>query len=540
MKTKVCTVCKQEKPATLEYFAKQSRSKDGLQCKCKICNKKYREENKKQVAESKKQWYKENKERISKERSEKDKKFRKEHKQQAKERLELLRGKGINYGDEDNFVLDYPTYEEIVKRYQTQGILSDNQIYDALNNTLTFDDCENIQIDKEIKIPTIYPQYNDDEKNTLLRSITNDKFKKVVIQDNISKEKQKDYIREVRKELQTIQDTSAVHTADYFLLNIKLFDLAINKYGGILTRTGRGSCGSFLLNKVLGLTQIDRLTVDLPLYTERFISKARLLENRAIPDFDANVVSQEPFVKASRELLGEHGCYPMIAYGTMKESEAFRNICRSNNLSYDEYNEVAKNIDNYRNDIKWKKYIDEAQKYVGTIISASVHPCAHLLSNDDIESEIGVLKIGDNICTMITSTEADEYKTKQSEDLFGGSEEEEDNIFDKMAIQSAISRKLSHENKVFGTVGRAKTASELSKAGNVIDVEASKERAQQAKLAASLFDSLKNVKGPIADILNETANKIKNAKNKAQKEKIQEEAYEKILSELPKQAGFEK
>ena len=766
--------------------------------------------------------------------------------EQAKERLELLKGKGINYGDEDNFILDYPTYEEIVKRYKLQGILSDNQIYNALNNTLIFDDCENIQLDKEIKMPTIYPQYNDDEKITLLRNITNDKFKKMVKQDDISKEKQKDYIREVRKELQTIQDTSAVHTADYFLLNIKLFDLAVNKYGGILTKTGRGcftknalvytkdnlktidnitnndyvlssdgewnkvintykydieepliefeyikqgsssklfknqctldhkilvnrenkiqyieaqdlhkndllcsakiqntnnyndividlnkyntmgynydnnyiyethslsneykysprwcqrninvnsnfckkiangyipkedsvilkrllegtpfktvenyrkylnkrnhnsykikrfikltylwnifigmmygdgwtqkdygiglainrtsknslnrkvfydivkeigwdingtyvnkaknknldqliinshilnnffkteffeskkgknkifnsnlfnqnitnlkwlyigllrtdgsinykenklcfdstslslisafktlnnmlnsesplsldvryehkdkrgydnkqsyklrksivrkrqiimqdnkywylpitkiiklpstkttvydlniennhsytinnivvhnSCGSFLLNKVLGLTQIDRLTVDLPLYTERFISKARLLENRAIPDFDANVVSQEPFVKASRELLGEHGCYPMIAYGTMKESEAFRNICRSNNLSYDEYNEVAKNIDNYRNDIKWKKYIDEAQKYVGTIISASVHPCAHLLSNDDIESEIGVLKIGDNICTMITSSEADEYK----------------------------------------------------------------------------------------------------------------------------------
>ena len=93
MKTKVCTVCKQEKPATLEYFAKQSRSKDGLQCKCKICNKKYREENKKQVAESKKQWYKENKERISKERSEKDKKFRKEHKQEARLKDKIYREK---------------------------------------------------------------------------------------------------------------------------------------------------------------------------------------------------------------------------------------------------------------------------------------------------------------------------------------------------------------------------------------------------------------------------------------------------------------
>jgi len=329
---------------------------------------------------------------------------------QYKERIELLKGKGINYGDEDAFILDYPDYNTMVERFQKQGILNNKQILQAMESTLIFDECENIVINREIKMPTIYPNKTEDEKIEILKDITNKKFVKVMEVDEIPKDKQKEYVKEIKREMQVIEETKEVHTSDYFLLNVELFDLAINKYGGILTRTGRGSCGSYLLNKILGLTEIDRLTTDLPLYSERFISSARLLENKALPDFDANIVSQEPFVKASRELLGDNGCYPMVAYGTMKESEAFRNVCRSAELPYDEVNEVGKNIDKYRNDPYWSKYIDEAQKYVGTIISASVHPCAHILLNEDIEEEVGVIKVGDNICAMITSGEADEFK----------------------------------------------------------------------------------------------------------------------------------
>jgi hypothetical protein len=131
-----------------------------------------------------------------------------------------------------------------------------------------------------------------------------------------------------------------------------------------------------------------------------------------------------------------------------------------------------------------------------------------------------------------------ETKTKKTEDLFGEFEEEEDNIFDKLSVQSAISRKLSRETKVFGMVGKTKAANELAKAGNIINVESSLDRARQAKSAAQLFDALKNTKGPIANLLNSAANRIKAAGTKQQKEKIQDEIYEKILAELPKQAGI--
>ena len=330
--------------------------------------------------------------------------------EQYKDRLEYLKGKGINYGDEDSFILDYPDRDTMVDRFRIQGVLSENQIQKAIDNTKIFLSCEDIVLDKEIKMPSIYPNLTPQEKIKELKKHINKKFSRICKEENITGDKKKEYIKGIREEMKVIEDTAEINTADYFLFNERNTELAINKYGGILTRTGRGSCGSFYINRILGMTQLDRFTAPIKLYPERFMSTARLLENRAMPDIDFNVVDQEPFVKASRELLGEHGCYPMIAYGTMKDGEAFRNVCRSHGLSYDEYNEVAKNIENYENDEKWKPYIDEAKKYIGAIVSASVHPCAHLLMNADIREELGIIRVGNALCVMITSSEADEYK----------------------------------------------------------------------------------------------------------------------------------
>ena len=330
--------------------------------------------------------------------------------EQYKDRIEYLKGKGINYGDEDSFILDYPDRDTMVERFRIQGVLSEYQIQEAIDNTKLFLSCEDIILDKEIKMPSIYPNLTPQEKIKELKKHINKKFAQICREENITGDKKKEYIKGIRDEMKVIEDTSEINTADYFLFNERNTELAINKYGGILTRTGRGSCGSFYINRILGMTQLDRFTAPIKLYPERFMSTARLLENRAMPDIDFNVVEQEPFVKASRELLGEHGCYPMIAYGTMKDGEAFRNVCRSHGLSYDEYNEVAKNIENYKNDEKWQPYIDEAKKYIGAIVSASVHPCAHLLMNADIREELGIVRIGNALCVMITSSEADEYK----------------------------------------------------------------------------------------------------------------------------------
>lgn len=329
---------------------------------------------------------------------------------QKEERQNFLKGKSTNYGTEDTYLLDYPCYEEMCKRFEKQGVLTNKQIVDAIDQTLIFDSVEDVNIDKEIKMPTIHPDLSEDEKIELLRDHVTKGYRKMLKEENIPLEERDKYKKQIQTEMQVIIDTKSIHTADYFLLDEAIVDKAVNEYGGTLTRGGRGSAGAFTLNKMLGLTQIDRFEVDLPIYSERFMSTARLLENRSLPDIDLNVDTQEPFVKATRDYLGYDGCYPMLAYGTMGISEAFRNVCRCNNIPYAEVNEVAKNIENYREDPNWKHLIKEAEKYVGVIVNASIHPCSYLLMNDNIRQKLGVIKLGDAYCVPITSGEADEWK----------------------------------------------------------------------------------------------------------------------------------
>ena len=344
---------------------------------------------------------------------------------QAKERHDLMVGKRQLEGKpdaifvaEDEFILDFPDYDSFFERFEKQGILTDQQIEDAIDNTLIFDNIEEIQLDYEIKMPNIYPNIPLDDRMKMLEDMVWEKFEEIKQKEHLTEEELPKYIDGINYELQIIRDTNEqIHTCDYFLFNTRNVDLAVNKYGGILTRGGRGSCASFYTNKLLGMTQLDRFKINLPIFPDRFASTARLIENRALPDIDFNCEAQEPFVKASKELLGDNGCFPMVAYGSMKESEAFRNVCRSHGLQFDEFNEVGKNLELYKEDKKWIPLIEEAEHYVGTIVSASVHPCAHVLSDKDLLYEYGVARFGDFICVMITSGEADQFKVLKNDYL---------------------------------------------------------------------------------------------------------------------------
>lgn len=325
--------------------------------------------------------------------------------EQAQDRIKFLNGKGMNYGDEDSFILDFPDYDTIVERYKKQGLLSGWQIQEALDNTLIFDECEELYFDKEIKMPTIYPSYTQEEKNHELAKHLSEKWEQE--KEHVDKARWKEYQEGIAYEYKIVKDTNM---ADYFLFNEKMVELAKNKYGGILSKTGRGSAVSFYINKLLGFTEIDRFVAPVPLYPTRFMSTARILENKSIPDIDQNWADVSAPIAASKELLGEDGIYYMYALGTMKESSAFRNLCRAYDIPMDEYNEVGKNLDTYRNDKKWKPIIDEAQKYIGTIESISPSPCSFVLSNKPLSKELGLIRVGNELCACIDGYTSDVWK----------------------------------------------------------------------------------------------------------------------------------
>lgn len=323
--------------------------------------------------------------------------------EQDKERTAFLNGKNIFYEDESGFIMDYPDSKTIFERYEKQGVFTKEQVEEALKNTLIIDEFDDIIMTKDIKMPKLHK--NPTQK---LKNIINDAWKKE--REEIPKEKHKEYLERIRYEMDIVEKTDM---AEYFVLNYSIIKRA-KELGGVLTRTGRGSAPSFYMNKLLGFTEIDAVDSPIPLYPTRFMSISRILESKSLPDIDFNWADPEPAIQASKEILGEDNVYYMVAYGTMKDSAAFRNYCRSLDLKMDEYNEIAKDLDKYRNDEYWGKIIEESKKFLGVIDSVSPHPCAFLLLDKPISEEIGIIRTGSGnditYCALIDSGTSDMWK----------------------------------------------------------------------------------------------------------------------------------
>lgn len=319
----------------------------------------------------------------------------------AKYRDLFLQAKGIFYEDESNFILDYPDSDTIVKRYKAQGVLSDDQITEALNNTLVFDKSEGIQLDYEFKIPKI----TEGDSNVVLKNIIKDAWKKE--KDNVPNDKIKEYQEAIYYETKIISDCGM---ADYFILDHEIIKKAVNEYDAVLTRSGRGSGVSFYVNHLLGLTEIDRLKSPVTLYPTRFMSAERILSSRSLPDIDLNFADVDPVIKASKDILGEEGIYYMVAYKPLQESSAFRLWCKANGFDFDEYNEVAKNLDNHLEDRRWSQVIEDSKIFRGVIESIAPSPCSFLLLDKPIPEEVGLIKVGDVMCCALDGYNCDVFK----------------------------------------------------------------------------------------------------------------------------------
>ena len=323
----------------------------------------------------------------------------------AKYRDLFLNAKGMYYEDESNFILDYPDSDTIIERYRIQGVLNDEQIQEALNNTLIFDNAEGIKLDKEFKIPKV----TEGNSDAVLRKIICDAWKEE--KKTISQERIKEYEQAIYYEMDIIKNCGM---ADYFILDHKIIKKAVNEYNAVLTRSGRGSAVSFYVNRLLGLTEIDRLKSPITLYPTRFMSAERILSSRSLPDIDLNFADVEPVIKASKDILGEDGIYYMVAYKPLQESSAFRLWCKANGYHIDEYNEVAKDLENHLEDKRWKQVIEDSKIFRGVIESIAPSPCSFLLLDKPISEEVGLLRVGNatnyTMCCAIDGYNCDVYK----------------------------------------------------------------------------------------------------------------------------------
>lgn len=327
----------------------------------------------------------------------------------------FLKAKGIFYEEEDGFVLDYPDSDTILDRYKKQGVLSEDEALRALKNTLIFDNAEPIYIDKEFKIPNISDEIIKNElHNSQFDTSDSDRVLKEIIKRAWQKEKGTvkakripEYEKAIYYEMDIIKNCGM---AKYFILNHIIVKKAVNENNAVLTRSGRGSAVSFYINKLLGLTEVDRIKAPITLYPTRFMSAERILSSRSLPDIDLNFADTKPVVKAAKDILGEDGIYYMVAYKPLQESSAFRLWCKANSYQIDEYDEIAKNLEEHLDDKKWSQVIEDSKIFRGVIESIAPSPCSFLLLDKPISSEVGLIKVGNEICCVLDGYNCDYYK----------------------------------------------------------------------------------------------------------------------------------
>lgn len=316
-----------------------------------------------------------------------------------------LEANNIRYEDEAGWMLDYPSDQDTVYRFERQGLLSAAKIKEAMDNTDIFLSFDDVELDSSRKLPTLYPDLTQEQRNQKYLGIVQREWERY--SEGMSAEEKA--VREggIRYETDVITSTNM---SDYFLLDYEIVRRA-KKNGGVLTSTGRGSGVSYLTNTLLGFSSVDRFSIPVEMFPDRFISADRILSG-SLPDLDQNCANEEVFIEAQREVMGEWRSAPMVAFGTMRRLSAWKMYCRAANVPFGIANTISDQLRNYELAVKHAaddekdtialgdyvspEYIELARKseqYLGMIDSISPHPCAHLLCTTDIRREIGVIRL---------------------------------------------------------------------------------------------------------------------------------------------------
>jgi len=358
----------------------------------------------------------------------------------AWERTEYLASRGLHYEDEDGWFMDYPDGDTLFQRFKEQGILTDEEILAAMDQTNTFlsvEEYSSTVFDQEVKMPILpmYKDLNQDERDAVFTKLVWDKW--LEEKHFIEEPRWPEYEAEIKKEIDTVVPTGL---ADYFLLDYEMVKLGKEK-GGSLTYTGRGSAAGFYLTHLLGLTSIDRISCPVRLYPERFISKTRILESKSLPDIDLNCGNTAPFIEAQEELMGKGRSYPMIAFGTYKVKSAWKLFAKAQNIAFDLATAVADQIDDYLEDLKnadedkkdevavedyiseeYQEIFNTSKVYRDIVASVSIHPC--FTGNQIVLTKQGSKRIEDILVGDIVLGENNEYNVvtntmnRESDDIY--------------------------------------------------------------------------------------------------------------------------
>lgn len=301
----------------------------------------------------------------------------------AKGRAMLQKGKGVRFEDEDGWDLVFKSYEELCEAYRAQNALPESVWLEAIENTnLIADQIESFKHDKSIKYPNVF-ENPDAEFESLVMSCID------VHPYALKNHSREALVERVQEELDTYRTIGAT---PYMLLKYHLSQW--EKQNSINIGYGRGSVNGSMIAYLLGVTDMDSVRFDLNF--SRFLNRDRV----SVADIDSDYTAKDRD-RVKRFLLEEHMGFPqinaaeIITFNTIATKGAIRDIGRAFEYSYDVVDGICKTIDEDGNvPANVREEYPELFEYVdiviGTIVSVGSHPCGILISDRNIEEEIGL------------------------------------------------------------------------------------------------------------------------------------------------------
>lgn len=302
----------------------------------------------------------------------------------------LMKAKNIRFEDdtETDFELWWKNYDEMFDSFKLQGVLTDSEITEVLDETVKISDLvEEFTLDKHAKYPRIFG-----DSQSKIQHLVLDGYKDRGL-DLLDKSKQSKYQDRVIHELNIMKQVDAI---DYMLLeqHIKEEMRKEDRHPG----AGRGSVAGSLVAYLLRITDVDPIKENL--LFSRFINPDRI----SMQDVDSDWYEDDR--ERVQEFLLTHNklhCASIVTYGTLGVKSAFKEVARGLGLPYDEVNQASKEFieDGGQTIIpdfiktKYPEVCQIAEEVGGVVTNVGRHAAGVIVSDRDLESEIGTIEVKD-------------------------------------------------------------------------------------------------------------------------------------------------
>lgn len=304
----------------------------------------------------------------------------------AKARVILQRAKRVFFEGEDGWDLTFKTYDELIEAYRRQGVLEEDIVKEAINNTCVVrDSIEEFSLDTSPKYPKLYEDSEKVFRETVYKAIDSHPYA-------LKNHSREELLKRVDAELEVYHKTN--------MEDFMLFQTYVRNWeheNGVFVGPGRGSVSGSIVAYLLGITEMDSIKFNLNFF--RFANPDRQSNADIDSDyFDPDRVKTRNFLLTNDIIKSSE----IAAFGTVAVRGAIDYVCKALDYSIEEAKHIKSKLsvndkkEEYADDSLKKKYPDIFE-YVdliaGTIVSVGTHPAGVLCATRDIESEIGLFTL---------------------------------------------------------------------------------------------------------------------------------------------------